>query len=93
MLSDEERIEFEVAIKEAGLFGAKGRTMHGMYELFTVPAHRQFPVDVQVWLVAHGFARREDPVNGPYWSRPAMPEEKRAAAWRAAQPVGDSRGV
>ena len=45
-----------------------------MYELYALPAGVGFPASVESWLMAHGFVRRDDPINGPFWERPASVE-------------------
>lgn len=74
MLEDDEKSAFEQVLRSNGCCGARARLWVGMLELYALPARRQFPVDVQVWLLRRGFVRREDPVEGTFWERPAAVE-------------------
>lgn len=71
MFDDDEKVEFESVLRSNRCAGARARLWAGMLELYALPKCRQFPVDVQVWLLGRGFVRRDDPVNGPFWERPA----------------------
>ena len=74
MMSDEERRGFEGRVRASRWAGARGRQWLGMYELYVLPAGMEFPASVESWLMAHGFVRRDDPINGPFWERPASVE-------------------
>lgn len=74
MLESEEKREFESVLRNNQCHGARLRQWAGMLELYALPPRRQFPVDVQVWLLGRGFVRRDDPVMGPFWERPVMEE-------------------
>lgn len=73
-MSGVERVEFEAGLRAGRRAGARGRRWLGMYELWPLPVGVGFPPGVEVWLGAHGFVRREDPIRGPFWERPADEE-------------------
>lgn len=70
MFDEDEKAEFEGVLRRCRCYGARARLWAGMLELYALPARRQFPDDVEVWLAGRGFARKEDPVMGPFWERP-----------------------
>lgn len=70
MLKWHEMVEFEAGLRACRRWGAGSRIRLGMYELWPLPAGTGFPATVEVWLGAHGFVRRDDPVTGPFWERP-----------------------
>ena len=80
MLTRDEAVDFEGTLRRAGWRGVRGRLFYGMYELFPVACER-LPVEVERWLLFHGFQLREDPVEGPYWQRPLADDEGRERRW------------
>lgn len=75
MLRGDEKAEFVNVLRTHRCAGARARRWAGMLELYALPERRQFPVDVQIWLLGRGFVRRDDPVMGPFWERPIVEME------------------